>query len=589
MRILVLGNGFDLDHGLATSYKDFLNFCNAIASGDYNSKSFCEENLTDEQKRYCRELVNNTEDYTKIYYMLHENHLLSFFTNHSKQDDWTGMETDIALIVDELSQCEDAMNSKHINDYIIESDSMMVEVLRDLNLIDTIGGSPFLKKYQLNSIVKSVLEWLRHIVIVLEYYIDTFINHTEIKFYSPDIIDFNADSIISFNYSDTYERTYASALFRYNCDYIHGIAKSDLDIYRETNVVLGITDELDKPSSFIEVEKFYQRISKRTDNQFKKWLFNKRKNDKASPLEVMFFGHSLDYMDSDILKVLVEEYDSKIIIVYFDNNAYKTILANLVSIFGKEQTIDYINSNDPKIVFRKQKKHTKVSDGGLEILKDIVKARVLYKQDKPTIDALLQKIENKVYQEDIVYFTSQEYLIDLYDALVCQKINVLDSHFETLLEISSKLSVSDEFGYPINHNSNRWIEVGPYGPEDCNIKTLKLIKKINANNVRLSPQNSNKINKLFSNNDPSVKEIKSIIMKVFEMLDCEYNGVLYSRLLSYLVNLYEKDVSTAIYELEEEQNNSLSFCVRMNALKYDYNFEEMLKDQMNNYQNPYED
>ena len=30
MNILVLGNGFDLAHGLPTSYKDFLNFVEAL-------------------------------------------------------------------------------------------------------------------------------------------------------------------------------------------------------------------------------------------------------------------------------------------------------------------------------------------------------------------------------------------------------------------------------------------------------------------------------------------------------------------------------------------------------------------------------
>lgn len=28
MDILIIGNGFDLAHGLKTSYKDFLKFCN---------------------------------------------------------------------------------------------------------------------------------------------------------------------------------------------------------------------------------------------------------------------------------------------------------------------------------------------------------------------------------------------------------------------------------------------------------------------------------------------------------------------------------------------------------------------------------
>lgn len=34
MKILVLGNGFDLDHNLPTSYMDFLHFCNYVLEMD---------------------------------------------------------------------------------------------------------------------------------------------------------------------------------------------------------------------------------------------------------------------------------------------------------------------------------------------------------------------------------------------------------------------------------------------------------------------------------------------------------------------------------------------------------------------------
>jgi len=32
MKILVLGNGFDVDHDLPTSYYNFMNFCNKVLS-----------------------------------------------------------------------------------------------------------------------------------------------------------------------------------------------------------------------------------------------------------------------------------------------------------------------------------------------------------------------------------------------------------------------------------------------------------------------------------------------------------------------------------------------------------------------------
>ena len=34
MKILVLGNGFDIDHDLPTGYIDFLNFCNCVLDVD---------------------------------------------------------------------------------------------------------------------------------------------------------------------------------------------------------------------------------------------------------------------------------------------------------------------------------------------------------------------------------------------------------------------------------------------------------------------------------------------------------------------------------------------------------------------------
>lgn len=577
MRILVVGNGFDLDQGLATSYKDFLNFCNAIISGDHNTKSIFEDDLTDEQKRYCNELINNNDDYEKIYHMLYKNCSLNYFIKHSKNDNWMGMEEDIAYIVGELTQCEEVMNVNHINECILEKGSTLYELITDLGLQHIVNGDPILKKFQFNAIVESVLNSLKYLVLVLEYYISTFINNTEIKYYSPDIIDFNADRIISFNYSNTYERFYSSTIFRYSCDHIHGVATSDLNRNRETSIVLGITDDLDKPSLFIDIEKFYQRISKKTDNQFNKWLYENR-DDRKPPLEIMFFGHSLDFMDSDILKNLINAHNSRIIIVYYDDSSYKTILANLVRIFGKEETVDYINRSNPKIVFQKQKQHIKECDGGIEVLRDIVKARTFYLQNKEEIESLLEKIKDKVKTEDISYFATQEYLIDVYNALVYQRINVLNPYFQSLINISSKLPCIDGSGTPIYHNKKKWIEDGPYGPVECNSKTLQLINAINKNNTDLA-RNDDANDKLFLNKNPSVIEIMSVIKQVFEILDQQFNKNLFFRLVYYLIDLDESDVSNAIEDFENEYMDSPSFCVRLSDLNYEYHFEKQWREQ----------
>ena len=42
MNILVLGNGFDLAHGLPTTYKDFLDFANVVEKISKNEASKCD-------------------------------------------------------------------------------------------------------------------------------------------------------------------------------------------------------------------------------------------------------------------------------------------------------------------------------------------------------------------------------------------------------------------------------------------------------------------------------------------------------------------------------------------------------------------
>ena len=55
MKILVLGNGFDIDHNLPTGYMDFLNFCNYVLDMD-NPESPYKAKLSDYQLEYIKVL-----------------------------------------------------------------------------------------------------------------------------------------------------------------------------------------------------------------------------------------------------------------------------------------------------------------------------------------------------------------------------------------------------------------------------------------------------------------------------------------------------------------------------------------------------
>lgn len=91
-----------------------------------------------------------------------------------------------------------------------------------------------------------MLNDLNRLIRCLEIYLDCYINHLSVNKISPDIKHLDIDKVLSFNYTDTYERIYdiyPKSNIEY--DYIHG--KADINNTIETNsMVLGIDEYLGK-------------------------------------------------------------------------------------------------------------------------------------------------------------------------------------------------------------------------------------------------------------------------------------------------------------------------------------------------------
>ena len=149
------------------------------------------------------------------------------------------------------------------------------------------------------------------------------------KVISKDIKNLKIECILSFNYTNTYERLYGNGKsIIYN--YIHG--KADIrNTMESNNMVLGIDEYLsrerkDIDTDFISFKKYYQRIYKGTGCKYKEWVDDireswMRKSEKAkteirklicnnnlnnSLIHNLFiFGHSLDVTDRDILRDLI--------------------------------------------------------------------------------------------------------------------------------------------------------------------------------------------------------------------------------------------------------------------------------------------
>ena len=92
----------------------------------------------------------------------------------------------------------------------------------------------------------------------------------------------------------------------------------------DSNIILGVTSDSGISSEYVEFEKYFQRITKQTRSNYKRWLESGL--GKKERIEITFFGHSLDATDGDVIKDMVMHEKSLITIFYYDNSAYKQIV-----------------------------------------------------------------------------------------------------------------------------------------------------------------------------------------------------------------------------------------------------------------------
>lgn len=214
----------------------------------------------------------------------------------------------------------------------------------------------------------------------LEIYIAEFVHRIKIPRKSADIEKLNPDYVLSFNYSDTYERLYGIEK-NVTYDYIHG--KADISRNVNTcNLVLGINEYLgdgskDRDLEFLTFKKYYQRIYKATGNAYLSWVDKIQKEHaeylrqvdlactgRPDPIlsrpwsncyydlssikyqshNLYIFGHSLDVTDKDVLRQFIcnDNVETKIFYHRRNEDDKKTLgklIKNLVQIIGQDELI----------------------------------------------------------------------------------------------------------------------------------------------------------------------------------------------------------------------------------------------------------
>ena len=344
--LLVIGNGFDLAHGLKTRYTNFLDFVKEKIGSiigvtkeykipyfkEYQNK-FKKKDLSVNDLIECVNDIGNT--WIGYFNTIRTNNCLK------GREDWIDFEKEIEMVIKQIENL----------------------ILRPVSTKELDEKFKFIMgdylKYSSETIAQEFvprLNWdLKILTLFLEQYLieeEKNLTVSQKKLFQ----ELNIDAVISYNYTNTLKRLYDlnNAIPIY---FIHGQLGKH-------NLVLGIgetlSDELENQFTVCaNFKKFFQRVKHRLGNKYKD--ITKIKDGRMIPWQTVIYGHSLDPTDKDSLYWLMKQYDningitdvskaSKIIIYYYDEDNYNQQIANAIQIIGKEELINSVNLE--RIVFK---------------------------------------------------------------------------------------------------------------------------------------------------------------------------------------------------------------------------------------------
>ena len=429
MNILVIGNGFDLAHGLPTKYRDFLEWVKVIkqvvkikngdtlANVDWGNINFQIKELIINNKMYGNKSIFSQEQIWNE--LLDDNFWIEYFLQCEmyQKENWIDFESEISRVIQSI---DNDMKQKGVDENIVISELsvpfLSERFLNDFDLLEqeremcaseeirkmeeeegarwNIGkSSDYLKEYIENhpfvnlkeeitykQLIVRLEDDLDNLIRALEIYLAEYVNVIKDTKECKAIQGVNPDCVLSFNYSNTYERLYGNAKkIEYN--YIHG--KADINNTVESNnMVLGIDEYLEpermnKEIRFIAFKKYYQRIYKGTGCEYRDWIYKIKESAKSIesklrneyPVQIpvvkftndarhklYIFGHSLDITDQDILRELILNDNVHTTIFYMDKNDLKRKIANLVKVITQDELIRRTGGSTKTIFFELQKK-----------------------------------------------------------------------------------------------------------------------------------------------------------------------------------------------------------------------------------------
>jgi len=396
MNILVIGNGFDLAHGLKTKYEDFLKFTQTYTKYDEVCRKRPEikevwEAAPEEEKYILLHMKNmfdqNKNLYEELGSLIKHNVWLKYFYSiyesrkQEGKDGWIDFESEISQVIQTLDAYNlDIENGIREGKYKVPLNQRGIDILKPFIGESDKGIGPYMFHFGrdfINCKKRELFTDLKRLIRCLEIYLCEFVMTVDVK----ELYDITKlpimDKVLSFNYTDTYEKIYKPDS-NVEFDYIHG--KADINrTVENNNMVLGVDeylqgDDRNQDIEFIEFKKYFQRIHKETGCKYRKWLkqmesdtiyeriinpIYRSANDnviytkkEARFHQIFFYGHSLDITDKDIIKALILAKRTHTIIYYLDKEDYARKITNLVKIIGQDELISRTGGADRSIFFK---------------------------------------------------------------------------------------------------------------------------------------------------------------------------------------------------------------------------------------------
>ena len=367
MNILILGNGFDIAHGLKTKYTDFLEYCANKLQDPFTYKS-SDPYLTNLWiKHFLR-----TDKFKGINWIDLEGEIYSVLKFIDKLPSLWGQ--DYGKIFS-INYNDNSFNFYHIDKYLngpISINTTCKEYIRTEEHNQIAYIVCFSSK---KGIINYLFDQLRDFTKLFEKYLldevlepmnEQSVYQLSLKSIGVKENDKNVH-VLSFNYTDTCARLYKHKFNTY-CAlkikpiYVHGQALKN----NSCELVLGTeTFKIDPsktpiPDYFNIFQKHYQRHKYQTIEPYQE-LIRQIKKSRSIP-RFHIIGHSLDKTDHKILKHILQAKDDCIINIYFHNEEIQKILMDRINdIIGEDEVmskVKFIHQHDDERSILKPKNQT---------------------------------------------------------------------------------------------------------------------------------------------------------------------------------------------------------------------------------------